>query len=251
MPQKLLLSGDLFVMLCTCKLADEKTTNQDTTLHVSLLPPSTPSLLPPSHTSHSIACRCPTNERTMPETREASEEYQAKLTALIDSGKYDSDDDFTVVIQPFFVNAQLPRDNVSQHSHHFGVHCSKSLKCWVVSKLWLVHAVITEWGSRQILLCTGLLPLQWEGTQRCSCCPLEQHGETHTQMWSNPSCLFNLLFLGTKLLITRSNQCTGDHFSLASFPGPAPLSVPGNEANFSSRFCKTKGHGTMSSWYMN
>ena len=55
----------------------------------------------------------------MPETRKASEEYQEKLTELVNSGKYDSDNDFTVVIQPFFVDAQLPRDAVSQHSDHF------------------------------------------------------------------------------------------------------------------------------------
>ena len=81
-------------------------------------------------THHSFVCRCPTNERTMPETRKASEEYQEKLTELVNSGKYDSDNDFTVVIQPFFVDAQLPRDAVSQHSDHFWVHCIKSLKFW-------------------------------------------------------------------------------------------------------------------------
>ena len=73
---------------------------------------------------HLIACRCPTNERTMPETRRASEEYQAKLTALIESGKYDNDDDFTVVIQPFFVNAQLPRDrNGNPDKSYFAPDC--------------------------------------------------------------------------------------------------------------------------------
>ena len=70
-------------------------------------------------THHSFVCRFPTNERTMPETRRVSEEYQEKLTELVNSGKYDSDNDFTVVIQPFFVDSQLPRDAVSQPSDHF------------------------------------------------------------------------------------------------------------------------------------
>ncbi|XP_062896749.1 phospholipase B1, membrane-associated isoform X2 [Mobula hypostoma] len=35
-------------------------------------------------------------------------EYQTKLTALIDSGKYDTTEDFTVVLQPYFTNTIVP-----------------------------------------------------------------------------------------------------------------------------------------------
>ena len=47
----------------------------------------------------------------MPETQEACWQYQEKLTSLVDD--YDNYDDFAVVIQPFFVDAQMPTDGVS------------------------------------------------------------------------------------------------------------------------------------------
>ena len=55
-----------------------------------------------------------------------------------------------------------------------------------------MHTLIPEWESRQILLCSGLLSLQREGTQRCSCCPLEQHGEMHTHAHTKVTQLLSL-----------------------------------------------------------
>jgi hypothetical protein len=40
--------------------------------------------------------------------RAASLEYQAQTNAFIDSGIYDTDDDFTVVRQPFMEHMTVP-----------------------------------------------------------------------------------------------------------------------------------------------
>ena len=38
-----------------------------------------------------------------------SQMYSRAVTELVDSGKYDTHDDFTVVVQPFFENTLPPR----------------------------------------------------------------------------------------------------------------------------------------------
>ena len=47
----------------------------------------------------------------MPETKEAARQYQEMVTSLVDN--YDNYDDFAVVVQPFFVDAEMPTDGVS------------------------------------------------------------------------------------------------------------------------------------------
>jgi len=46
-------------------------------------------------------------------TWETSFAFQDQLAALIDSGRYDTRDDFTVILQPFFEETVLPLDEVS------------------------------------------------------------------------------------------------------------------------------------------
>jgi phospholipase B1 len=45
--------------------------------------------------------------------------YQSKLVELVNSGRYDTRDDFTVVIQPFLAHTQLPRTSDGQPDYSF------------------------------------------------------------------------------------------------------------------------------------
>jgi len=53
-------------------------------------------------------CDCAINTETREIVRAAALEYQAKTTQLIDSGIYDTSDDFTVVRQPFMEHMTVP-----------------------------------------------------------------------------------------------------------------------------------------------
>eukprot|EP00731_Ephydatia_muelleri_P038256 Em0695g2a len=59
---------------------------------------------------HSVVCRCATtgSAEDRQVTSEASHMYQAAVQRLIDSGRYDNTDDFTVVLQPFVSGIALP-----------------------------------------------------------------------------------------------------------------------------------------------
>ena len=61
---------------------------------------------------HLLSCKC----AAYPESQEAKNEfhtvikaYQALTSGLVDSGRYDGRDDFTVVEQPFFTGFNVPR----------------------------------------------------------------------------------------------------------------------------------------------
>lgn len=53
-------------------------------------------------------CDCAVNKKTREEVRVANVAYQKATTELIDSGIYDTSDDFTVVRQPFMEHMKVP-----------------------------------------------------------------------------------------------------------------------------------------------
>ncbi|CAF1319400.1 unnamed protein product, partial [Didymodactylos carnosus] len=55
-----------------------------------------------------IICDCSTNKKTREITRQANINYQSGTNQLIDSGRYDTKDDFTVVRQPFMEHMKVP-----------------------------------------------------------------------------------------------------------------------------------------------
>ncbi|XP_078256068.1 phospholipase B1, membrane-associated-like [Rhinoraja longicauda] len=61
-----------------------------------------------------LLCKCvvnPANNSTqLNELKTLNREYQRRTHVLIDSGRYDSREDFTVVIQPFLEDIEMPRD---------------------------------------------------------------------------------------------------------------------------------------------
>ena len=53
-------------------------------------------------------CVCAVNKNTRDIVRVANIDYQRATSALIDSGIYDTSDDFTVVRQPFMEKMKVP-----------------------------------------------------------------------------------------------------------------------------------------------
>ena len=56
----------------------------------------------------SFECSCGVNKKTRELVRVANLQYQKATNALIDSGIYDTSDDFTVVRQPFMEDMEVP-----------------------------------------------------------------------------------------------------------------------------------------------
>ncbi|KAL5463323.1 hypothetical protein EMCRGX_G032215 [Ephydatia muelleri] len=74
---------------------------------------------------HSVVCRCATtgSAEDRQVTSEASHMYQAAVQRLIDSGRYDNTDDFTVVLQPFVSGIELPNKDGEPDKSYFAPDC--------------------------------------------------------------------------------------------------------------------------------
>ena len=57
-------------------------------------------------------CYCAINETTRVEQRDVQLSYYENIKAIVDTGRYDTRDDFTVVLQPMIADQKFPR-NVS------------------------------------------------------------------------------------------------------------------------------------------
>lgn len=74
----------------------------------------------------SLLCRCgafPENDNEAREIKTIVREYQTKLRELIDTGRYDTREDFTVVNQPFFRNSVPPKINGKYDQSFFAPDC--------------------------------------------------------------------------------------------------------------------------------
>jgi len=58
---------------------------------------------------HPVLCPCGIDPQEEEVIRQAAYDYQKHTIALVDSGRYDGRNDFTVVWQPFFMNMDVPR----------------------------------------------------------------------------------------------------------------------------------------------
>ncbi|KAK3108324.1 hypothetical protein FSP39_005629, partial [Pinctada imbricata] len=61
--------------------------------------------------AHNIVCDCGHNKANMQMLGNVAIQYQNELEKLVLSGRYDTRDDFTVVLQPFFTNTAPPLNN--------------------------------------------------------------------------------------------------------------------------------------------
>ena len=60
----------------------------------------------------SFGCRCaayPANSEAETELNAETQKYRDVLEELVNTGRYDTKDDFTVIIQPFFSNTYPPK----------------------------------------------------------------------------------------------------------------------------------------------
>lgn len=62
----------------------------------------------PAISVFSIVCDCGHNKANSEMLKNAAMAYQRELRALVNSGRYDTRGDFTVVLQPFFKNTEPP-----------------------------------------------------------------------------------------------------------------------------------------------
>ena len=69
-------------------------------------------ILPMAIIVDSFGCRCaayPANSEAEAELNAETQKYRDILVDLVNTGRYDTRDDFTVVIQPFFSKTTLPK----------------------------------------------------------------------------------------------------------------------------------------------
>ncbi|XP_038654995.1 phospholipase B1, membrane-associated [Scyliorhinus canicula] len=91
-------------------------------------------------------CPCFLNPReNSPELREImriNKDYQTKLSALVYSGKYDTNEDFTIVLQPYFSNTIIPRNKTGQPDLSFF-----SVDCFHLSERGQAEMAIGLWNN--------------------------------------------------------------------------------------------------------
>ncbi|XP_041366930.1 phospholipase B1, membrane-associated-like [Gigantopelta aegis] len=62
---------------------------------------------------HALVCDCGNDKANAGWLKQLSREYQAEIDRIVGSGRYDTRDDFTVVVQPFFRNTEPPPEGGS------------------------------------------------------------------------------------------------------------------------------------------
>jgi len=74
---------------------------------------------------HNYACPCGTSDSASvrASVSSAAAAYNSKITAMRDDPSLNDADDFTVVLQPFFVNTQIPLKNGSPDKSYFAPDC--------------------------------------------------------------------------------------------------------------------------------
>lgn len=76
----------------------------------------------------SIVCDCGHNKANSEMLKNAAMAYQRELRALVNSGRYDTRNDFTVVLQPFFKNTEPPTlVRLGNYGFYFVLLCFKVL----------------------------------------------------------------------------------------------------------------------------
>ncbi|XP_013414908.1 phospholipase B1, membrane-associated isoform X2 [Lingula anatina] len=133
---------------------------------------------------HSITCDCaafPKSEAALEALKRANKKYGENLNALADSGRYDTRDDFTVVVQPFFRNTMFPTHADGSTDSSFVAadcfHLSGKGQAAMAEALW--NNMVEPVGGKRT---------EWRVGEALEC-PTNAHPYFYTKKNSNPSFL--------------------------------------------------------------
>ncbi|XP_041350892.1 phospholipase B1, membrane-associated-like [Gigantopelta aegis] len=118
---------------------------------------------------HRVGCSC----AAFPENAEAekalialTKEYQARIYELVETGRYDTRDDFTVVVQPFFHDTFLPMKDGKPDMSYFAPDCFHIREKG--------HHALAEALWNNMLEAPGRKLTKWVSTEPFEC-PTEQN----------------------------------------------------------------------------
>lgn len=125
--------------------------------------------------THLLECKCGTvyGKKARKYTSQVLEEYVSNYSKLIDSGRFDTRDDFTVVLQPFFDHTIIPRHpDGSIDRSYFAPDCFHfSGKAHAASALALWNAMMEPVGNKS---------KTWRPRESFHC-PTEEHPYFYTR----------------------------------------------------------------------
>ncbi|XP_021369759.1 phospholipase B1, membrane-associated-like [Mizuhopecten yessoensis] len=119
--------------------------------------------------AHNIVCACGKNDANAAMLYEATVAYQMESSLLISSGRYDTRDDFTAVVQPFFSNTLPPKtpgtgkidmSYFSPDCFHFNAkgHAAAALSLWN-NMVETYSQKRQEWHLNEPFYCPGIQSL--------------------------------------------------------------------------------------------
>ncbi|XP_060066978.1 phospholipase B1, membrane-associated-like [Ylistrum balloti] len=119
--------------------------------------------------AHTLVCACGKDKGNADLLYDASVAYQMETTLLISSGRYDTRDDFTAVIQPFFSNTVPPKSTesgeidltyFSPDCFHFNAkgHAASALSLWN-NMVESYSEKKQEWHLNEPFYCPGIQTL--------------------------------------------------------------------------------------------
>lgn len=110
--------------------------------------------------------------------------FQHAMRQLIDTGRYDTHSNFTVVLQPFMREVHLPRLEVRAATRKtFNLLTSYHPHYLSISR--------KGWSARSLVLLAWLFSSQPESSHSHGPCSLEQHGRIPVFVfWHNVHCLY-------------------------------------------------------------
>jgi len=99
---------------------------------------------------HSIECPCATNTNTTAEMIRLQRDYYVKVNELVESGRYDTRDDFTVVVQPYLLDQKpLLTVNGTYDMRYFAPDCfHPSYKSHQFFAFQLWNSMLTKHGEK-------------------------------------------------------------------------------------------------------
>lgn len=123
------------------------------------------------------------------------------MRELIDSGRYDTHDNFTVILQPFMRDIYLPRLEV-RADHLETIKAFSSIHLFEFHPLYPSYLFVWKgWPAWSLVLFTWLFSSQPESSHSHGSWSLEQHG----RMFLATSCFLQLYFFYFSYIIDFNN----------------------------------------------